>query len=621
LAGFQDIAKNLDVAVAKADFRCYQSPRWVDTMLSPEGGGHAAAGILRALGGGFGRNGAMTVTEAKPGGEPIPDREKVLRWGKVIQGTARADAYDVATLVLVAALVVTALCTFKDYAISNDEGVQHRYGELIIAYYTSGFADQSVFKFQNLYLYGGLFDVIAVILGHLIPIDPYDLRHILCALIGIAGIGAAAAIARLISGSRAALIAAVALSASGVWYGAMFNHTKDIPFAAAMTAATLFLIRIARRLPAPRAGDVAAFGLLAGAALGIRVLGLLLMVYAGVAIALYLPRPGSGHARWRFAIHSMVRLLPALLLAYGIMILAWPWAALAPLNPIRGLLTFSEFHYGIRTVVDGQVYEMANVPRLYVPIYILIRMPLLALFGAALAMAFAILPRLAAGSTQLQRKDIALVALTVIIPLLCEVIVHGPAFTGLRHFLFVVPALAILAGVGLDLAVTALATRGRLVASGGLAVVTACFVWNAVTLVRLHPYEYLFYNSAVGGLEGASRRYDLDYWFSSMPEALGVLESYLRRSEPVDADRPTPVYSVAVCGERLPFEKTVTLPQLHWDFKAQWNQSEFFIAPTHMNCDGDLDGKIIGTVERLGIPIAYVKDRRALIRPTATAAR
>ena len=233
----------------------------------------------------------------------------------------------------------------------------------------------------------------------------------------------------------------------------MFNHTKDIPFAAAMMGATLFLIRIARALPSPRAGDIAAFGLLAGAALGIRVLGLLLVVYAGVAIALYLPRPGStARARWRFAIQSSLRLLPALLLAYVIMILAWPWAALAPLNPIRGLLAFSEFQYAIRTVLAGQVYDMANMPRLYVPIYILIRVPLLTLFGAALAMLFALLPRLAAGAKPLQRRDIALVSLTVIFPLACQVICHGPAFTGLRHFLFVIPALATLAGIGLDTA-------------------------------------------------------------------------------------------------------------------------------------------------------------------------
>ena len=565
------------------------------------------------------------MTEARLGGEPLPGiAQRASPWGKAIaRWIARFDACDIATVVLLAALVVIAFCTFKDYAISNDEGVQHHYGELIIAYYASGLRDLGVFNFQNLYLYGGLFDIAAVLLSHLIPIDPYDLRHILCALIGIGGIGAAAATARLIAGPRAALIAAVGLSVCGAWYGTMFNHTKDIPFAAAMIGATLFLIRIARALPSPRAGDIAGFGLLAGAALGMRVLGLLLVIYIGFAIVLYLPPAlWSDHRRrWRFAIESSVRLLPALLLAYVIMVLTWPWAALAPLNPIRGLLAFSEYQYPIRTVLAGRVYEMGNTPRLYVPIYILIRVPLVTLFGAALAMVFALLPRLATGANRPQRRDIALVSLTVFFPLACQVICHGPAFTGLRHFLFVIPALAVLAGIGLDAAVTALAARGRLAASGGLAVVTACFLWNAVTLVRLHPYEYLFYNITVGGLEGASRRYDLDYWFNSMPEALNQLEAYLRRTEPGNTVLPTQIYSVAVCGERLSFDKTVTLPQLHWDFRHEWNESEFFIAPTQMNCDEDLDGKVIGTVERLGVTIAYIKDRRALVEPLATAKR
>ena len=544
--------------------------------------------------------------------------------GKVIRPLASFESYDLLTAGILLALVVTALFTFKDYAISNDEGVQHHYGELIIAYYRSGFAIRDLFTFQNLYLYGGLFDIIAVALAHVTSVDPYDLRHILCAMTGIGGIAASAATARLIAGPRAGLIAAVALTLCGAWYGAMFNHTKDIPFAAGMVGATLVLIRIARSLPSPRIGDIAAFGLVVGAALGMRVLGLLLVIYVALAIALYAPRPwhGCGRARWRFAIQSSLRLLPALLLAYVIMILAWPWAALAPLNPIRGLLAFSEFHYGIRTILAGNVYEMAHVPRLYVPIYILIRVPLVMLFGATLGMMLVLLPRLAIGSTQLQQRDIGLVLLTVILPLACQAIWGGPAFDGLRHFLFVIPALAILAGIGLDTTLTALATYNRAVASGALGAVTACLLLNAFTLFRLHPYEYLFYNASVGGLEGASRRYVLDYWFDSMPEAIHELEAYLRHTEPVDASHPSArVYSVAVCGERLSFEKTVTLPQLRWDFMPRWDQSQFFIAPTHMNCDRDLDGAVIGTVERLGVVIAYVKDRRALTEPVAGGVR
>ena len=167
--------------------------------------------------------------------------------------------------------------------------MQHRYGQLILDYYQSGLTDQSVFHFENLYLYGGLFDIVAVALAKIVPMDAYELRHIMCALIGIAGIGATAATARLIAGPRAGFLAGTALALCGAWYGGMFNHTKDIPLAAAMAGATYFLVRLARDLPRPRTAHVIAFGLLSGAALGIRVLALLLVIYAGFAICLHIP--------------------------------------------------------------------------------------------------------------------------------------------------------------------------------------------------------------------------------------------------------------------------------------------------------------------------------------------
>ncbi|WP_300177230.1 glycosyltransferase family 39 protein [Bradyrhizobium sp.] len=547
---------------------------------------------------------------------------QVSLWDRLRRLAARFDPFDVAAITLLVAIAAVALWTFRDYAISNDEGVQHHYGELILNYYASGLKDRGVFHFENLYLYGGLFDIIAVSLSHLIPIDPYDLRHILCALIGVAGIGATAVTARSVAGPRAGLIATIALGVCGAWYGAMFNHTKDIPFAAAMMGATLFLIRIARYLPSPRLRDIAAFGVLAGAALGMRVLGLTLVAYTVFAIAIYLPASddgcGQNRTRWRLAAESLLRVLPAFVLAYLIMIFAWPWAALAPLNPIRGLVAFSEFHYDIRTFFAGQTYHMADVPRLYIPVYLLIRLPLLTLAGAAIAMLLALLP-FRSGSAQPIRRDITLLSFTIIFPLACQVIDHGPAYTGLRLFLFVIPPLAALAGIGLDRILTMLAARGRLVAACGLAFGSACFLWNAATLVRLHPDEYLFYNAAIGGLKGASRRYDLDYWFNSMPEAIDKLETYLRHSPPAESNWQNQVYSVAVCGERLSFEKTVKLPQLRYDFMPTWEQSDFFIAPTQMNCDNDLDGKVVATVERLGVVIATIKDRRAQTRPLSAA--
>ena len=536
------------------------------------------------------------------------------RTGKATRPLASSGFYDLATGGILLALAVAALFTFKDYAISNDEGVQHHYGELIIAYYRSGFADHDLFTFQNLYLYGGLFDIIAVALAHITSLDPYDLRHILCAMTGIGGIAASAATARLIAGPRAGLIAAVALALCGAWYGAMFNHTKDIPFAAAMMVATLFLVRCARALPTPRGLDVAAFGLFAGAALGVRSLGLLLIVYLALAIIVYLPWGDRGRrARAHFAARSVLTMFPALALAYTIMILAWPWAALSPLNPIRGLFAFSEFHYSIRTLFAGQIYQMGNVPRIYVPGYVLIRVPLITLAGASLALISFFLRPFERGGTQ-RWRDIAIVSLAVIVPIGCQAAFDGPAFTGMRHFLFVLPPIATLAGVGFSQLLDGLESRGRRLASAAaVALISGCFLWEGALLVRLHPYESLSYNALVGGLQGAFRRYDMDYWFNSMPEAIHQLEAYLRTQKPLDPTQPLKIYSVAVCGERLTFDRTVTLPQLKWDFRSAWKDSEFFIATTHMNCDRDLDGEIVGTVERFGVPIAYVKDRRAIV--------
>ena len=164
--------------------------------------------------------------------------------------TARVSPYDVVTAVFIAGLVIIAFHTFRDYAISNDEGVQHHYGELIISYYASGFATRAYFIFRTFIFMAACSTSLPSRSSSACNISlrsaPRSLhtdrgqrhrRH---------GCNRA-----MIAGPRAAVIAAVALACCGAWYGAMFNHTKDIPFAAGMIGATLFLIRIARSLPSP----------------------------------------------------------------------------------------------------------------------------------------------------------------------------------------------------------------------------------------------------------------------------------------------------------------------------------------------------------------------------------
>jgi hypothetical protein len=466
--------------------------------------------------------------------------------------------------------------------------------------------DTALFNYKNLFLYGGLFDIIAVGAAKLLPFDVFLIRHFLSGMIGVAGIAGTWATARLVAGPRAGLIALIALAVCGPYFGGMFNHTKDVPFAAAMIGAIFFLLRAARDLPTPRWFDTIGFGLMLGAATGLRAMGLLLIGYAGLIVLMSVPRPFRFADSAVFILKSGLRFGPAILIGYLIMIAAWPWASLAPLNPLRAIFSFAHFHYEIRTIVAGEVYRMAEVPWWYVPYYLLIKVPLAVYAGALCAVAASAWAVSRHGPAQLPRRhlEMAFLVFVALFPVLCEAMAEGPAFTGMRHFMFVLPPLAVLAGIGFDALLNALSPR-RWLAASVAGMLALAFAWNASVLVRLHPYEYMFYNPLVGGLQGAERRYEMDYWVNMMPEAVRSLHDYLGLAQ----ESSQRVYAVGVCGERFSFEH-------YADRRLQaspgWLESDFFIAPTQMNCDRLVDGRVIATIKRAGVLIGVVKDRRGL---------
>ena len=538
---------------------------------------------------------------------------------------ARADHYDLAAVLLLGALLLLVAFTFRDYAISNDEEVQQRYAELIIAYYRSGFVGTGgIVSFQEPVSLWRPFrprgDRPAKAYPSLFlrrPASPFgadrrwwdrrglgDRSRDRRAACGAAGCGGDRALRYLVRRDVQS------------YQGHPFRRCHDgrdiFPRAhrTGIAAAALAPGRIVRRALRLRAG--------------IRALGVFLIAYALFVVAVYAPI--GWRTSWRavlaFAACSAPPLTAAFLLAYVIMIATWPWATLAPLNPLRAIFEFTDFHYKIQTVLDGRVYYMSDVPRSYVPTDIAIKLTLALLVGAGLSLVFVVLPQGAAQTANARRpanntwrRETALIAFAAFFPLICDVIMRGPAFSGMRHFLFTVPPIAVLAGLGIDGMLSRLSVRGPLAAAFGLALVLLDLGWNATTLYRLHPDEYLFFNPLVGGLAGATGRYDTDYWVNIMPEAVGDLEHFLDRTEgPFGKSGPRRHYLVAVCGEQLPFEKEA-------DARLAWTRdlrhAEFFIAPTHMNCDRALDGKIVASIERMGVVIGVVKDRRALIRSVA----
>src|SRR3569832_1430078 len=195
---------------------------------------------------------------------------------------------------------------------------------------------------------------------------------------------------------------------------------------------------------------------------------------------------------------------------------------------------------------------MDQVQRWYVPLYLLVKLPLAMLAGAALSLlCFARHDK----AFTWRRADVALILFMALFPVTCEVADRGPAFTGMRHFTFVVPLFAVLTGIGFDWLMLPRGKRFRFVATGAAVAVFVALASNAVLLVRLRPYQYLFYNPLVGGLEGASRRFATDYWVNIMPEAVEHLESYVDKLD--GPGRVPHRYTVTVCGEHASFENEV----------------------------------------------------------------
>lgn len=515
----------------------------------------------------------------------------------------------IVSLLLFGVLGIFVLLTFHLHGISNDEEVQHVYGRLLVAFYRSGFADHAAFGYKNLYLYGGMFDVIAAVLEPVVRMSVWDLRHLLSAGFGLLGIVGAWRLAGLLAGERAGIVAALLLALTGAWSGGMFTHTKDVPFAACMIWALFYTVRVARRLPAPSRADVLWLGVAVGGAFGLRVGAVFAVFYLGVAVlaaswTLGGPRPAG---RAKFLLRSLRALLPAGVIAFALMALFWPWSVMAPGNIVRAMTTFSRFAFPLDTVLAGKVMHIGDVPGSYLSRYLLVRLPELFLLGLALAVACAVA---AVGRMPLQgeaerRRALCWLppALAVLFPIGFTLACAPALYNGIRHFLFLLPPLAVLAASGWSWAWQA--SAGRAGRRWGLALVfCALAVSHLAQLVRLHPYGYVQYNRLAGHEAVAAGQWELDYWSSSLREAVTFLNAHVAAE-----GQPRARYTVAVCAE--PVQAAAFLDP-RFVVTSDWRAADFFLSTTHMGCDKVMKGRIIHEVVRDGLVLGVVRDRREL---------
>lgn len=426
------------------------------------------------------------------------------RWNRVRAWARRWRAMIVGALVLLPAMVWLS----GDFGVTWDELPRQAYGERIWAFY-EGRHGYERFPADGSHLYAGLFEVSAVALQQVLPLNTYVVRHGLNALFGWTAIVFCGVLAARIQGQRAGLLAMTLLALSPRFFGHSMNNPKDIPFAAMAAAALYAMALIPSRYPWLPVRVAAALAVTIGLSLSIRPGGLLFLAYAGVVLAVAVLRARDFSPR-----HLLVTAAAfgaVVLVATTIPLPLWPWLQTRPyLGLLEAASGVSQFEWFGKVLFEGRAIEALELPWTYVPVWLLYTTPPVVLAGAVLSVA-RLRPR-APGAVA-----VAGVWLAFLFPIAYVIVKHSTLYDGIRHLLFILPPLAVLAALGWSW-LLGHASRGVRIA--GLVLLAVGLAEPLIFQVRNHPNQVVYFNHLLGGPRNAFGRFELDYWGNCLHQAL-----------------------------------------------------------------------------------------------------
>jgi Dolichyl-phosphate-mannose-protein mannosyltransferase len=514
---------------------------------------------------------------------------------------------DLAFFVLALVGLIAGL-TFRDYGLGWDDYTHAEYADLLLRMYGSGFKDTAALSFANLYMYGGGFDMAAALLHKVLPLELFETRRLLGAIVGVIGLAVTWRLARRISGPLAGLAALLLLALCPTYYGHMFMNPKDAPFAVAMIILMMGLVRLAEDYPDPSPRTILIVGLGAGLSIGSRVLGGLALIYALVAfVPLWLEdmRMQGPRETVRRFIHVVFVLLPGLLLGYFVMGLIWPWSIIKLGNPFNAVTYFSHFfEKPWKEMFDGALVSVPDMPWSYLPTLFALQLPevLLALFIAGLVMAVLALPR---ADVPARRKTIyLLLTLAATLPIAIAIVKRPALYNGIRHFVFVIPPMTVLGGIAFAKGMSWLKDNRVSWQPVALAAFVFGLALPLAEMIRLHPYQYAHFNYIAGTVREADDRFMLDYWGLALKQASdGLRDELVERQEVPPEGRK---WKVAVCGPQRPAQVA-----LGPDFTIGWDShaADFAMTLGEFYCKG-LNAPVLVEIKRDDVVFARVYDIR-----------
>ena len=279
------------------------------------------------------------------------------------------------------------------------------------------------------------------------------------------------------------------------------------------------------------------------------------------------------------------------------------------LRPFEALFYMSDFKVtddGLlnQVLIGGEYVKAKDLPATYLPHYLVVKLPETLLVGLVVAAIMVYLARGRVRMSAVQAARVSFLALSVIFPLCYVVAVNSVLYDTMRHFLFVLPPLCVISGLGWSAAIERLCrplSRRRQLSAAAAVCLLLCP--QAYRMVELHPHQYVHYNELVGGLDGAQGRYELDYWGNSYKEAVERLREYVAERDGAAAQ--VRVYDVwAVGAER---SASYYFPDNFVPVSSA-GRADFIISFTRWGLDRRVPGRPVAYVERQGATLAVIKE-------------
>lgn len=494
-------------------------------------------------------------------------------------------------------LILLIFIIYKDYGVSWDEVYSIRLGDHALNYYLTLGKDKSLFSLfsrandpvsdPTLLTRGPAIEIVRSIIMRGFNSKDIDTYHLILSLFFIPAFYFVYKTILIITKNKTVSICAfIFLFLFPRFFGDIFNNQKDISL---LLMTSIFLYKSIRMFIEKNnwhRRDFVFLGLIVGVGMSLRIIFIYLPAIFLFFYFIYDFENRDQDKRTKFLQYMVFLVSVSLLVFYVLSPVMHKISILQIVQMFKNAYKFP----GAGPVLFDRVYtKSSELPWYYLPKYIFITTPLITLFFLLI-----VNPYFLKNKENKKHELINLYLWTVFcLPILIAILARPVMFDAWRHFLFLTVPLVLLSSIGFSKLYLSTNKSIKLIA---IFLFLANIVLTGREMILLHPYEYIYFNSIVGGLKGANGLYETDYWGKSMKEGLRWI--YQNRDKLRWADGKVHISS---CIPHL------TVSYLNDKIIQDAKDFDIYMCITRWYGDKMFKGHIIHVVEREGVPLDIIK--------------